>query len=251
MRSTLFGCLPSRLFAAALVGVCITAYAQYPFDPNEFDLSGFPPSPTNFEEQQVMEEIRAVRSPRRNPSAAEKGSAHERLGTYYEKRGDHQRASVEFAKARYWYQNGQGPAPAAPQTPGYSAAPPPSYPAGSAYPGGYPAAPPGPPSGAYPQSPGYPPSGYPTPGHPGAAPPANYGGYPSESAPANPAYGYPPAQAPGAAAPAYPSASAYPSNGADGYSTNTPTHSIAPEPRRKRSSELLRDIVELLGKPAD
>ena len=63
---------------------------------DEFDLSGFPQQPTNFEEQQVMEDIRSATSP------ALKADAHERLARYYEKRGDTQRAKSEYAKAAYW-----------------------------------------------------------------------------------------------------------------------------------------------------
>ena len=67
-----------------------------PANADEFDLSGFPRQPTNFEEQQVMEDIRSATTP------ALKASAHQRLARYYEKRGDQQRAKAEYAKAAYW-----------------------------------------------------------------------------------------------------------------------------------------------------
>jgi hypothetical protein len=70
--------------------------AAPPVDVDTFDLSGFPPQPTNFEEQQVMEEIKYA------TTAALKALAHERLARYYEKRGDQRRAKAEYAKAAYW-----------------------------------------------------------------------------------------------------------------------------------------------------
>jgi tetratricopeptide (TPR) repeat protein len=65
-------------------------------DVDSFDLSAFPKSPTNFEEQQVMEAIRSA------SVAAFKADAHARLGRYYERRGDARRAEAERAKAEYW-----------------------------------------------------------------------------------------------------------------------------------------------------
>lgn len=67
-----------------------------PLTVDKFDLSGFPRRPTNFEEQQVVEDIRSATTPEL------KAGAHERLARYYEKRGDARRAEQEYAKARYW-----------------------------------------------------------------------------------------------------------------------------------------------------
>jgi hypothetical protein len=67
-----------------------------PGNVDQFDLSGFPRQATNFEEQQVMEEVKFANNP------ALKAKAHERLARYYERKGDSIRANAERAKAKYW-----------------------------------------------------------------------------------------------------------------------------------------------------
>jgi len=65
---------------------------------SRFDLSGFPPQPTTFEEQQVQEAIRtATTSPL-------KAFAHRKLAAYYAHKGDPDRAREEAAKADFWSQ---------------------------------------------------------------------------------------------------------------------------------------------------
>lgn len=73
-----------------------SAPSRPPVDVDRFDLSGFPKRPTNFEEQQVIEDIRSATTPEL------KAGAHERLARYYEKKGDSRRAESESAKGQYW-----------------------------------------------------------------------------------------------------------------------------------------------------
>ncbi len=82
--------------AAATATVTTSEPAGPPPRVDEFDLSGFPKVPTNFEEQQVLEDIRSAKTP------ALKTGAHDRLARYYEKRGDLRRAQAERSKADYW-----------------------------------------------------------------------------------------------------------------------------------------------------
>lgn len=244
------------LVAGALfsIGLACGARAQYFGDPDTFDLSGFPPEPSTFDQQRVIEEINAVQSPRRTPSATEKGRAHEMLGKYYEKRGDHQRAATELAKARYWYQGGQGNVSATGQTSGYSAPSYPGYSAGPAYPGAsanvYPSPPSNMPSSAYPPTqayPGAPPSGYPV--NPTGYSDFSTGAYPSQQPPVNPAQNYPPLQGPGTTAPGYSSSSTpgYVPSDTGGYPAGTVPGNASPEPpKEKKPTTLLRGIVEVL-----
>jgi hypothetical protein len=149
-------------------------------DFEDFDLSGFPQQPTDFEEQQVFEEITAARDPRNVPSPTVKAQAHERLARYYQRKGDTQRATAEFQKAKHWYSGGQ------PQSGAYPAAAPPA---------------------AYPVT-GYPNSGYPSPSYvPPTYPPSHPSTHPPAAAPSSyptaPVYApsTPPAQSgPGAGA---------------------------------------------------
>lgn len=253
MRSKISFRSLQRAVAGLLFTVALgqAAHAQYFGDPNEFDLGGFPPEPTTFDEQRVMEEIRAVQSPRRTPSASEKAGAHEMLGKYYEKKGDRQRAAMELAKARYWYQGGQA-RPSAGQAPAYAAPASPGYSGGSAYP----AAPPNPSSGGYPQTyeyPGAPSSSYPT--APTPYPNSVPGGYPPPQPAVNPAYSYPPPDAAGAYPPNYPASGAtgYAPNNASNYPTAAPVTATPAEaqPKKKKSSDVLRDIAELLKGPSE
>ncbi|MBI3910317.1 MAG: hypothetical protein HY320_05215 [Armatimonadetes bacterium] len=70
--------------------------AEIPANVDVFDLSGFPPQPTDFEEQLVLDAIQSATTP------ALKAEAHEKLARYYEKKGDTERARSERAKAEYW-----------------------------------------------------------------------------------------------------------------------------------------------------
>lgn len=63
---------------------------------SRFDLSGFPPQPTTFEEQQVQAAIRTA------TTAPLKAFAHRKLAAYYAHRGDPARAREEAAKADFW-----------------------------------------------------------------------------------------------------------------------------------------------------
>ncbi len=72
------------------------APSRPPVDVDRYDLSGFPKHPTNFEEQQVLEDIKSATTPEL------KAGAHERLARYYEKKGDSRRAESESARAQYW-----------------------------------------------------------------------------------------------------------------------------------------------------
>ena len=81
---------PSR--AASPPSVAPTPRPSPPPDANRFDISGLPPSPTTFEEQQIMAGLDDPTDPR----------AHERLARYYENKGDTKRANTEYEKARYW-----------------------------------------------------------------------------------------------------------------------------------------------------
>ena len=82
--------------ADEVIAVAPRANSTLVVDPDEYDLSAFPHQVTNFEQQQVLEDIRSATTP------ALKAGAHERLARYYEKRGDSWRARAEYAKARYW-----------------------------------------------------------------------------------------------------------------------------------------------------
>lgn len=239
------------------IGLACGARAQYFEDPDKFDLSGFPTEPSTFDEQRVMEEIHAVQSPRRTLSAAEKGRAHEMLGRYYEKRGDRQRAATELAKARYWYQGGQGGVSATGQTarnsnppPGYSGEPV----APGAFAGNYPSSPSSMPSSAYPQAqvyPGAPSSGYPA--NPAGYPDASAGSYPSQQPPVDPAQNYPSPERPGTTMPGHssPTPGHVPSN-TGRYPVGAAQGNVSAEPpKKKKSSTLLRGIAELLDRSSE
>jgi len=60
---------------------------------SSFDLSGVPNPPRTFEEQQLLEYAR---------ESGTSWSEHEKLATYYERKGDRRRANVEHEKAKYW-----------------------------------------------------------------------------------------------------------------------------------------------------
>jgi hypothetical protein len=65
----------------------------------DFDLSGFPSQPTNFEEQRILAQIKAVGGSYNVPTQV---NAHQMLARYYTNKGDGQRARSEQAKAEYW-----------------------------------------------------------------------------------------------------------------------------------------------------
>ena len=79
--------------------------ATPPADADEFDLSGFPSQPTNFEEQTILESIKFAASP------ALKAIAHEKLASYYKKNGPAAKAQSEYAKAHYWQKQNEGARP--------------------------------------------------------------------------------------------------------------------------------------------
>ncbi len=80
--------------AGALSPVLSTApLAADDLDPGRFDLSDFPPEPTNFDEQLVLESIRSASTP------ALLAFAHRKLGRYYAERGRADLAASEYARA--------------------------------------------------------------------------------------------------------------------------------------------------------
>jgi hypothetical protein len=70
--------------------------AMSPAQADRFDLSGFPPQPTTFEEQQVLAAIQAA------GTSGLKAFAHRKLAQYYAHKGDAARAQEEAAKADFW-----------------------------------------------------------------------------------------------------------------------------------------------------
>ena len=77
-------------------------------DPREFDLSGFPPRPTTFDEQRILAAIQSARDPRysANPAVFQE-QGHRMLGQWYFNHGDQSRGMNEHAKALYWKNGGQ------------------------------------------------------------------------------------------------------------------------------------------------
>jgi hypothetical protein len=77
-------------------------------NPRVFDLSGFPPRPTNFEEQRIVAAIQAAQDPRHsaNPWVFQE-QGHRMLGNWYINRGEQQRGMNEQVKGLYWKNGGQ------------------------------------------------------------------------------------------------------------------------------------------------
>ncbi len=72
-------------------------------NPRAFDLSGFPPQPTTFDEQRIVAAIRSARDPGNTAhQAVLQEQAHRMLGQWYLNHGDQQRGVSEQQKALYW-----------------------------------------------------------------------------------------------------------------------------------------------------